>query len=57
MIRPRGPRFELGTAEDTGRLVLTRDDGSTAFCGVVIVRGVSLTDNEDSTFDLVFDGS
>jgi hypothetical protein len=47
----------LGTAEDTGRLVLTRDDGSTAFCGVVIVRGVSLTDNEDSTFDLVFDGS
>lgn len=56
MIRPRGPRFEFGTA-DTGRLVLTRDDGSTAVCGVVIVRGVSLVDNEDSTFDLVFDGS
>ena len=56
MIRPRGPRFEFGTA-DTGRLVLTRDDGSTAVCGVVIVRGVSLTDNDDSTVNLNFDGS
>ena len=57
MIRPRGPRFEFGHA-DTGRLVLTRDDGSTAVCGVVIVRGVSVVvDNEDSTSDLVFDGS
>jgi hypothetical protein len=56
VIRPRGPRFEFGTA-DTGRLVLTRDDGSTAVCGVVIVQGVSLVDNDDSTFDLVFDGS
>ena len=52
MIRPRGPRFESGTA-DTGRLVLTRDDGSTAVCGVVIVKGVSLADNEDSTFDFL----
>ena len=56
MIRPRGPRFELGTAE-TGRLILTRDDNSTAVCDVVMVRGVSLVDNADSTFDLVFDGS
>ena len=53
MIRPRGSRFELGTAE-TGRLVLTRDDGSTAVCGVVIVQGGSLTDNADLTFDLDF---
>jgi hypothetical protein len=53
VIRPRGSRFELGTAE-TGRLVLTRDDGSTAVCGVVIVQGGSLTDNADLTFDLDF---
>lgn len=56
MIRPRGYKFESGTA-DTGRLVLTREDGSTVICGVVIMRGVSLVDNSDSTFDLVFDGS
>lgn len=56
MTRPRGPRFESGTAA-TGRLVLTRDDKSTAVCGVVIVQNVTLVDNNDSTFDLVFDGS
>ena len=54
--RVTGSRFVSGQA-DTGRLVLTREDGSTAMCGVVIVRGVSLVDNTDSTFDLTFDGS
>lgn len=56
MIRPRGWQFVGGTA-DTGRLVLTRDDGSTARCGVVIVQGATLTDNGDSTVDVTFDGS
>jgi hypothetical protein len=56
MIRPRGWQFVGGQA-DTGRLVLTRDDGSTAVCGVVIVQGASLIDNADSTFDFNFDGS
>lgn len=51
-----GPRFVSGSA-DTGRLILLREDGSTARCGVVIVQGVILTDNEDSTYDLTFDGS
>ena len=54
--RVKGAKFIFGSA-DTGQLVLTREDGSTAVCGVVIVRGVSLVDNADSTFDLVFDGS
>lgn len=49
-------KFVAGSA-DTGRLILLREDGSTAQCGVVIVQGVSLTDNSDLTFDLSFDGS
>jgi hypothetical protein len=56
MIRPRGWQFVGGQA-NTGRLILTREDGSTAVCGVVIVRGVSLVDNTDSTFNAIFDGS
>lgn len=48
-----GPRFIGGNA-DTGRLILVREDGSQARCGVVIVQGVTLTDNEDSTVDLNF---
>ena len=55
MIRPRGWQFVGGTA--TPRLVLAREDASTAVCGVVIVQSASLVDNADSTFDLVFDGS
>lgn len=57
-MRPRvsGAKFVGGQA-NTGRLVLLRDDGSTSRCGVVIVQGVSITDNEDSTVDLTFDGS
>jgi hypothetical protein len=54
--RVKGSKFVAGQA-DTGRLILTRDDGSTARCGVVIVQGATLTDNNDSTFDLSFDGS
>ena len=49
-----GYKFVAGTAE-TGRIVLERGDGSTAeLPGVVIVRGATLTDNDDSTFDLDF---
>lgn len=54
--RVKGSKFVSGTAA-TGRLVLTRDDGSTAVCGVVIVQGATLTDNGDITYDLTFDGS
>lgn len=37
----------------TGRLFLTRADGSVVRCGpFVIVRGATLTDNSDSTYDL-----
>lgn len=54
--RIAGARFVGGFA-DTGRLVLLREDGSQARCGVVIVQGVSLTDNGDVSFDLSFDGS
>lgn len=44
-------KFVDGTAV-TGRIVLERSDGFTAeLPGVVIVRGVTLTDNGDSTFD------
>jgi len=41
----------------TGRLVLIREDGSRAPCGVVIFQGATLTDNSDSTYDLTFNGS
>jgi hypothetical protein len=52
-----GSKFVSATAE-TGRIILERSDGSTAeLPGVVMVRGLSLVDNTDSTFDLVFDGS
>jgi hypothetical protein len=53
-----GYKFVAGTAE-TGRIVLERGDESTAeLPGVVMVRGLSLVDNDDdSTFDLIFDGS
>ena len=55
--RVTGSKFVFGTA-DTGRLVLTREDGSVAVCGVALMRrAVSFVDNEDSTFDVVFDGS
>lgn len=55
-MRPVGSKFISGTANQ-GVLILTRADGTTAPCGVVIVRGVSLVDNADSTVDLIFDGS
>lgn len=38
-----------------GQLILIRDNGTTAQCGVVIVAEVTLTDNEDSTYGLTFD--
>ena len=53
----QGFKFVAGTAE-TGRILLERGDESTAeLPGVVMVRGLSLIDNDDSTFDLTFDGS
>ena len=42
--------FVSGTLA-TGRLVLIRQSGSTASCGVVMCTG-TLTDNEDLTFDV-----
>jgi hypothetical protein len=54
--RVQGARFVRGQA-DTGRLVLIREDLSIARLPVVIVQGATLTDNEDSTFDVTFDGS
>lgn len=54
--RAIGAKF-IGGSADSGQLILLREDGSQARCGVVIVQGASLTDNEDSTFDLTFDGS
>lgn len=56
MTKLRQQKFVSGTAED-GRVVLRREDGSIAISGVVIVRGLSLVDNDDSTFDFIFDGS
>lgn len=56
MKRVQGVKFVGGQA-DSGRLVLSREDGSSAVCPVVIVDGLSLTDNGDSTFNFVFDGS
>lgn len=56
MKKLRQQKFVSGVAT-TGRVVLKREDGSTAVSGVVIVRGLSLIDNQDSTFDFVFDGS
>lgn len=49
-------KFISGTAA-TGRLVLARSDGSLARCRVVIVEDATLTDNDDSTFNLTFSGS
>lgn len=54
--RVQGARFVGGSA-DSGQLILLREDGSRVRCGVVIVQGASLIDNENSTYDLAFDGS
>lgn len=52
-----GSKFVDGTAA-TGRIVLERSNSSTAqLPGLVIVRGLTLTDNENSTFDVTFTGS
>lgn len=47
----------VGGRNDDGRLYLTRKDGSESRCGVVIIRGATVTDNSDGTADIVFDGS
>jgi len=46
--------FVSGTLA-TGRLVLVRESGSTARCGVLMCLG-TLTDNSDGTFDINFSG-
>lgn len=49
-----GSKFVDGTAV-TGRIVLERGNGSTAeLPDLVIVQGLTLTDNGDSTYDLSF---
>lgn len=50
-IPVRRSRFVTGTMTD-GRLVLIRDNGTAARCGVVIIRNATLTDNSDGTFDI-----
>lgn len=47
---PRTAKFVSGSLE-TGRLILVRNDGSTARCGVLMCLGV-LVDNEDLTYDI-----
>lgn len=47
----RRAKFVTGDLS-TGQLILTRDDGTTAECGVLIVSGVTVTDNGDGTFDI-----
>lgn len=54
--RLTGSKFVSGRNED-GLVYLNRADGSVARCGVVIIRGASVTDNGDATADIVFDGS
>lgn len=59
MSAPRpGSPFVSGSAED-GQIVLTRSNGSSEQLppGLVIVSGVTLTQNNDPSFDLTFDGS
>jgi hypothetical protein len=53
----RGPKFVSGDAGN-GRLKLVRDNGSVTdeVPSLILIRA-TLTDNGDSTFDLVFDGS
>ena len=50
MRPPKPDPFVSGTLT-AGRLVLVRESGSTARCGVLMFYG-TLTDNEDLTFDL-----
>lgn len=53
-IPVRRSKFVTGDLS-TGQLILIRDNGTTAQCGVVIVTGVTLTDNEDSTYTISFE--
>jgi hypothetical protein len=41
----------------TGRLFLTRGDGSVVPGGTFIIVRATMTDNSDSTFDVNFDAS
>ena len=49
-----GAKYIAGSLAD-GHLLLSRDDGTTDRVGVVFFTGGTLTDNEDSTFDLAFE--
>lgn len=46
----RGAKFISGSLE-SGQLVLTREDGTTALAPVIAVRG-HLVDNGDGTWDI-----
>lgn len=48
-----GAKFVSGDLS-SGQLLLRRDDGTEEWCGVLIVSGLSLSDNGDSTFDVTF---
>jgi hypothetical protein len=52
----RGAKFDSGSAA-TSRLFLTREDGSTEQCPVLIFRKLVPVDNTDSTFTVVFEGN
>ena len=49
---PKPDPFVGGTLLPTGRLILVRKSGSTARCDDVLMCLGTLTDNEDSTFNL-----
>ena len=55
-MRVNGSRFVSGDLS-SGQLVLRRDDGSAEVLPVLIFKNATLSDNGDSTFDLVFPGS
>jgi hypothetical protein len=55
MTVPIPDPFVSGTLID-GRLALVRESGAIANCDAVLMCLGTLTDNEDSTFDLDFPG-
>lgn len=50
----RGAKYVTGTST-TGRIVLTREDGTVHQTPVFMFTGVAITDNEDGTATFTFD--
>lgn len=48
----RGARYATGYFNARGRLVLVREDGSTATQPVILIRG-QLVDHGDGTYDIL----